>query len=135
MVSFDDMVSFDNNESLAGTVDRLDLLEERTGAISRTGKRLKRFLSELQELEQELDRMEFTLQIPGLSHDIQQNIELEMDLSVDAYNHLREAASDAYQQLVYQRESCGFRGHEVLERCYPIPDLLLPGDMIDLMEQ
>jgi len=113
----------------------MDLLEERATAISRTGKRLRRILCELSELEQELDRMDLTLQIPSLSGEIRQNLELEMDLSVDAYNHLREAASDAYQQLVYQRESCGFRGHEVLQRCYPIPDLRLPGDLEDLMEQ
>lgn len=129
------MVIIDDILSLPKAAEELDLLEERTTAISRTGKRLKRILSELSELEQELDQMERTLQIPGLSSEIQQNIELEMDLSVDAYNHLREAASDAFQQLVYQRESCGFKGHEVLQRCYPIPDLLLPGDFTDLMEQ
>ena len=129
------MVSIEDTTQPADTLTSLDLLEERTMAISRTGKRLKRLLYELKELERELDRIELTLQLPGLPHGMRQNIELEMDLTVDAYNHLREAATDAYQQLVYQRESCGFRAHEVLQRCYPIPDLLLPGDMIDLMEQ
>ncbi len=115
--------------------DEVDLLEERAGAIGRAGKRLGRILAEMKELEQELDRMELTIFIPGISAEMLQEIQTEIDLSVDAYNHLREAAAYAYRQLILLREACGFRGHEMVQRCYPIPELRFPTTYLDCLEQ
>ena len=106
-------------------------LEERAGALHRTTLRLRRMLRELKRMESELDRLDLTLRLPGLSAQRRRDIEAEMDLSVDAYNHLREAASCSFGQLIAQRESFGFRGHELVRRCYPIPDLLLPPDTLE----
>ena len=58
-------------------------------------------------------------------------LQAEIDLSVNACNHLREAACNAYRQLICQRESFGFRAHDMLRRRYPIPDLLLPPDTFE----
>ncbi len=82
-------------------------------------------------MEAELDRLDLTLRIPGLSVRRRRDIQAEIDLSVEAYNYLREAASCSFQQLIQQRESFGFRGHELIHRCYPIPDLLLPPEALD----
>jgi len=115
--------------------DEVDLLEERAGAIGRASERLGRILAEMNELAQELDRMELTIYIPGISTEMCQEIQTEIDVSVDAYNHLREAAAYAYRQLILLRESCGFRGHELVQRCYPIPDLRFPTTYLDCLEQ
>ncbi len=101
-----------------------DLLEERARAMGRTGQRLDRLLSEMRDLEQEIDRLEVTLYVPGLSVEVRHDIQEEVDLSTDTYNQLREAAAATYSQLIHQRESCGFRSHDLVERCYPIPELL-----------
>ncbi len=114
----------------AGWVAR-ELVEERAGAMRRTGRRLGRMLKELKSMETELGRLDLTLQLPGLSARLRSEIQAEIDLSVDAYNHLREAACNAYRQLISQRESFGFRGHEMVRRCYPIPDLLLLPDAVE----
>ncbi|MCC6749744.1 MAG: hypothetical protein IT371_18910 [Deltaproteobacteria bacterium] len=105
------------------TLDPVVLLEERMGALDRTGQRLERILDEMGTLEKDLDRLDQTLFLPGLSELTREELLDEMDLGVAAYNHLREAAAGAYRQLIVQREACGFRHHEVVRRCYAIPEL------------
>jgi hypothetical protein len=114
--------------------DGIELLQERAGAIGRTGARLNRILTEMTDLERELDRMSLTLHLPGLSLEVREDIRAEMDLSISEYNHLRQAAAEAYRQLIHQRESCGFRGHELVQQCFPIPDLLLTSDVPDYLD-
>jgi len=112
------------------TVDmgELDLLEERAKAISRISQRLGRILEEVKELDGELDRFELLHWLPGLSSEARHDIQLDIDLSTDAYNNLREAAACAFRQLVHHRERCGFHSHELLRRCYSIPEMRLPVD-------
>jgi hypothetical protein len=129
------MNSEQKDEAASLALDEVDLLEERALAIDRTSKRLDRFLNEMKELEEEIDRLELMLYLPGLSVTIRQNISMEIDLSTDAFNHLHDAATDAYRQLICQRECFGFRGHELIQRCFPIPDLRLPRPMpVEVLE-
>jgi hypothetical protein len=99
------------------------LLAERLRALDRTGQRLGRIIDELKEINDELERLDQILFVPGLPEQIRRDVLADMDLSVGTYNHLRDAASEVYRQLVLQRECCGFRSHAVLRECYPIPEL------------
>ncbi len=99
------------------------LFRERLASLDRTGKRLARLIAELNEINEELDGLDQMLFVPGLPDGARQELLAEMDLAVGAYNHLRDAASESYRLLVLQRESCGFRNHQVLRLCYPIPEL------------
>ncbi len=112
-----------------------DFFEERMRSIRRTGKRLARLLNELKNLEQEIDRLEVACFIPGLSSAMQQDLLAEMDLLIEGYNHLREAATNLFRYLINQRESCGFRGHELIQRCFSIPEYRLRSDITDLFDQ
>ncbi len=107
-----------------------ELLEEQARSMDRTGRRLVRLLDELRELEAELDELDRRSRSDGLAEETRAGLCGELDLAIDAFNHLREAADCALRQLVLERESCGFRRHEVLERCYPIPDLVLTPDLV-----
>jgi hypothetical protein len=123
----DVIVLTDPRESdVAPVWGEVEVLEERVRSIDRTSQRLERLLREMQELADELDRLEIALCLPGIPHAFRTGVEVELDISTDAFNHLREAAAGAYRQLIHQRECCGFRGHAVVERCYPIPELRLP---------
>jgi len=108
-----------------------EFLDERATALHRTTLRLRRMLKELKAMEGELDRLDLTQRLPGLSARRRRDLQCEIDLSVDAYNYLREAASCSFRQLIQQRESFGFRGHELVHRCYHIPELLLPPDTFE----
>ena len=103
-----------------------ELLAARMVALDRTGKRLSRLIDELNGINEDLDRLDQILFAPGISEDARQDLLAEIDLAVGAYNHLREASSGAYRQLILQREGCGFRSHEVLRHAYPIPELHQP---------
>jgi hypothetical protein len=123
----DVIVLTDPRESdVAPVWGEVELLEERVRSIDRTGQRLERLLGEMQELTEELDRLEIALCLPGLNDEFRSGVEVEIDIATDAFNHLREAAAGAFRQLIHQRERCGFRGHAAVERCYPIPELRLP---------
>jgi hypothetical protein len=105
-------------------------LEAQARAMDRTGRRLARLLDELRELETELDELDQRCHGDGLAEAIRGGLSAELELAVDAYNLLRESAERTLQQLVLERESCGFRGHEVLERCYPLPDPVLTPELV-----
>jgi hypothetical protein len=111
-----------------------ELLEERARAMGRTGQRLDRLLSEMRDLERDIDRLEVTLYVPGLSVEVRRGVQEEVDLSTDTYNQIREAAAATYSQLIHQRESCGFRSHDLVERCYPIPDVIFPPAPVEFAE-
>jgi predicted nuclease with TOPRIM domain len=101
-----------------GVDQALERLEERAAIIDRAGQRLERLLVELGELEHELERLDEGYRLPNLPSEVRAELRAEIELSVGAYNHLRSAAEAVFRQLVLERERCGFRGHEVLERCY-----------------
>jgi hypothetical protein len=111
------------------------LFLERTGAISRASEQLERFLAELEALERELDRLQLTLDNPTQLPQVLKETQTEMDLLIDEYNHLREAAANNLRRLIHLRESCGFRQHDLLQRCFPIPELLLPSLPETLLNQ
>jgi hypothetical protein len=106
------------------------LLDHQAQAIDRTSRRLGRLLEELRELEAELDELDRRSRSDELCEEARAGLTGELELAVDSYNHLREAADCALRQLVLERESCGFRGHEVLARCYPIPDLVITPELV-----
>ena len=114
---------------LAARVDS-ELLEEQARSMDRTGRRLGRMIEELKELEAELDQLDQRSRSDTLSDEARGGLTSELELAVEAYNLLRECAERTLQQLVLERESCGFRGHEVLERCYPIPDPVLTPELV-----
>jgi hypothetical protein len=113
-----------------------EVQEELARAIDRGGQRLGRLIAELEELAREIDRLELTLFIPGLSAELGRNVRHELDLATAAFNALHDAALCTYQQLICQRERCGFRDHKVIESCFRIPDLpsVIEPDLYELRE-
>lgn len=108
------------------------LFEARGTVILQMVKRLDRLLAVLKELEADLDDMEQSLNATETLHEDRQNeLNMELILVVDAYNHLRESANLIYRRIILHRESCGFRGHDAIRRSYPIPDLRLPPYLMD----
>jgi len=112
-----------------------ELVEERTSALTRSAERLERLLSEMTGLEQDLERVDLTLGLPGIDPDAAAGLQHELDLAIEAYNHVREAAASCYHRLILQREALGFRVHDAVERCYPIPDMILPPEEYEELEQ
>lgn len=111
-----------------------ELLEELGLAIDRGGQRLGRLIAELKELASEVDRLELTLFIPGLPSAVQRNVRHELDLATDAFRALHDAAECTYEQLIRQRERCGFTDHRIVARCHSIPSLptVLEPDLLGL---
>jgi len=113
-----------------------EVQEELARAIDRGGQRLGRLIAELEELAREIDRLELTLFIPGLTADVRRSVRVELALATQAFHALHAAASCTYQQLICQRERCGFRDHQLVESCFRIPDLpsVIEPDLYELRE-
>lgn len=106
--------------------DEVAILQDRISALGRTSDRLSRLINELRQLEIEIDRLECTLTTSEINIELRQEVMAEIEINVESYNHIREAATSTCSHLIQLREGCGFRGHEMIHRCYRIPAQRLP---------
>ncbi|MCB9557571.1 MAG: hypothetical protein H6707_15795 [Deltaproteobacteria bacterium] len=111
------------------------LYSDRLGALDRASSRLGRLIDELEGINSDLDHLDEMLFVPDLPDEVRRGLLAEMDIAVGAYNHLRDATTESYRQLILLRECCGFRNHDVVRRCFPIPELHEPlQDIVDAAE-
>lgn len=111
-----------------------ELFTERLDMLERTGRRLGRLLTELEEVDADIERLDRILFIPELEDELRHRLLGEIDVAVTTYNQLRDAAAGLYRQVVMQREDSGFRDHDVLRRLYPVPDVHQLGEPDDFAQ-